>query len=144
MTIVHDPDNGKIGDCFRCCIASLLDKKAEQVPHFCDYLWDDTDPDGGRFYRYLNEWLAPQGLAYIEITVSPDQLWDWKQFQEAGLTVYHVLSGHSERARHSVIARNGEMVHDPHPSRGGLIGPYKDGSEIGLYSYGFIIHRCGA
>lgn len=47
------------------------------------------------------------------------------------------MSGMSPRGfRHAVVARNGVMVHDPHPTRGGLIGPGEDG-----WQYGFLIAR---
>jgi len=36
QTIIHNPDNGMYGDCFRACVASLLEKPIEKVPHFCN------------------------------------------------------------------------------------------------------------
>ena len=141
MTVMHDPENGAIGDCFRCCIASLLDMQPEQVPHFMDYPWDD--PDGGKWFRHLNQWLRDKGLAYIEINVDPQQPWKWGDFVQCGFDPWYIWSGESPRARHSTVAQAGILVHDPHPSRAGLVGPYKDGSNEGCYSYGFIVKRCG-
>lgn len=140
MTIIHDPENGAIGDCFRCCIASLLSLPASEVPHFCDYDWND--PDGGKWFRHLNEWLKPKGLCYVELAIPPNGLWDWDEWASAGFSPYYVMSGQSPRARHSVVAHKGEVVHDPHPSRVGLVGPYADGDQAGNYSYGFIVLHC--
>jgi hypothetical protein len=36
--------------------------------------------------------------------------------------VEHMMSGMGNRGlRHAVVARRGEMIHDPHPSRAGLL-----------------------
>jgi hypothetical protein len=31
---MHDPEKGIIGDCFRACIASILELDINEVPHF--------------------------------------------------------------------------------------------------------------
>lgn len=132
----HNPAEGRIGDCFRCAVASILELPAADVPHFMDYPWDD--PDQGRWFKDLNEWLRPYGLAYMEVTAHPDAPWDWDAFKAAGFDPFHIMSGNSIRAKHSVVAMSGEIVHDPHPARLGLVGPNEDD---GLYHYGFFVVR---
>lgn len=140
MTILnHDPAKGIIGDCFRCCIASLLELSAARVPHFADYDWDDTS---GRWFVDLNKWLAPRGVAYIELPVSddgPESVAKWLSGATAfGFDIYHIIGGNSPRGvDHAVVARNGVIVHDPHPSRAGLVGPQSNGA----YMIGMLVHR---
>lgn len=138
MLVMHDPENGTIGDCFRCCIASILDMPAIEVPHFCDYAWEIKD---ARWLVAVNAWLAKRDLAYLEFQADPATPWDWGAFKGLGFSVYHTLNGKSPRGfDHATVGLNGSMVHDPHPSRGGLVGP----SDDGVYTYGFIFKRGGA
>jgi hypothetical protein len=136
MTVKHKPEEGTYGDCFRCCIASILDLPAEEVPHFCGY---DFDQDPARWYRDLTAWLAPRGLSYFGLEVNPDQFgpqW-FSGIEASGFSCFHIMSGETERGtRHSVVGRNGELAHDPHTSRSGLARPGKDG-----YQFGFIVVR---
>ena len=139
MMVVHDPAAGRIGDCFRCCIASILELPAPDVPHFMIEDWGKEKDF--TWYPKLTSWLAARGLAYFEHTIAADfhgPRW-FALLAAAGFDVFHVMSGVSPRARHSVVARNGVMVHDPHPSRDGLIGPGDDG-----WTYGFILLRGAA
>ncbi len=41
----HDPENGTWGDCDRTCVASLLCRDIEDVPHFFEGLPPDPDPE---------------------------------------------------------------------------------------------------
>lgn len=91
------------GNCFSACIASLLELRIEDVPYFMD---------SSRWWEDFETWLLP--LGYFPLLVPLDGEW-----APPGL---HVLSGTSERgARHSVVARGREIVHDPHPGRAGLV-----------------------
>jgi hypothetical protein len=104
------------GDCFRTCIASILDLDPESVPNFCER---DT------WYEDCVQWLKKRGIGVM-------------YFEERGHTVncYAIVSGRSPRWKqmaeqhpdvdpskflHSVVAWLGdygekdEPVHDPHP-----------------------------
>lgn len=56
-TIRTSSEKGTIGDCFRTCIASLLELNHVQVPHFHDgdYTWHEWN-------LATNEWLAKFNL----------------------------------------------------------------------------------
>lgn len=56
-TIKTSSEKGTIGDCFRTCIASLLELKHIQVPHFHNgnYSWDEWN-------LATNNWLAKFNL----------------------------------------------------------------------------------
>ncbi|NUP12948.1 MAG: hypothetical protein HOW73_43465 [Polyangiaceae bacterium] len=91
------------GNCFSACVASLLDLSIDAVPYFMGH--DD-------WYRAFNEWLAPRG--YHALTF---QVGDWVPPADAVL----ILGGQSPRGAHAVVARGLTVVHDPHPSRDGLV-----------------------
>lgn len=148
MTILnHNPKEGIFGDCFRCCIASLLELSAARVPNFCGYDWtvEGTEESRTRWFRNTNAWLVSRGLSFIEFQMPDGGLDSAEKWMDSavasGFDAYHILSGKSPRGHnHAVVAKNGKIVFDPHPSRDGLCGPDSDG----VYSIGFLIHRGAA
>lgn len=126
QTILHDPPRSH-GDCFRCVIASILELPPDDVPHFSEQAKDSADER-----RLLREWLAPRGLAYFEIEWKMEFLENWK----SEFAFHHVLSGVTVRGtRHACVGFAGEVVHDPHPSKAGLL------PDDGKLLLGFITHR---
>lgn len=98
------------GNCFSACVASLLEIGIDEVPYFMGA------PENEWFTRF-REWLAPHGLWPLFMTLGND---GWTP---DGLYIMGGLSPRGtdpERHLHSVVARGGEIVHDPHPSRAGL------------------------
>lgn len=97
------------GNCFSACLASLLDISIEDVPYF-------NDPPAHRWFLRAQAWLRPQGLYIVTYSFGHG-------FAPDGL---HILGGHSPRDPehawlHAVIAEGDRIVHDPHPSRAGLV-----------------------
>ena len=100
--------NGVPGDCWRACIASLLEvEDYDSVPHFvamdewwretCAYVWDRTG-------KALMKWRDHRFL--------PDDI------------ELFIGTGPSPRGafHHAVIVdREGNLVHDPHPSGLGVL-----------------------
>lgn len=133
----HNPPES-IGDCFRCCVASILELPAEAVPHWMAADWDKEEDF--TWYANMQAWLAERDMAYFEMGPIPNEIHgpEWfKHIAAGGFDAYHTLSGVSPRGfRHTVVARNGTIVHDPHPDRSGLSGPGDDG-----WMYGFFILR---
>lgn len=115
MTILHDPENGQYGDCMRATIASILELESNEVPHFYEN-GDDKDFDKSKC-----DFLASLGL--VEMTLNYPELFEYKSYTLNGLTgIYHLMSGYTERKTyHSVVGCDGVMVHDPHPSKSGLM-----------------------
>lgn len=121
MTDVWSPENpNACGDCFRACIASLLDMKTNDVPHFvkidmrAKISWTCT----------LDQWLAPQGLWYCDF---PADVKTWCVWTPTS-GMYAIGSGKSPRRSdwdHSVVVKLHRLgmtiVHDPHPSRAGVV-----------------------
>jgi hypothetical protein len=101
QTRFGDPD----GNCLAACLASLLELPLDDVPHFVAEGW----------YSALERWLEPRGLWPL-CFVSPTQA------QLERVLGYAIVSGPTERGLlHATVWRAGLLVHDPHPSRAGLL-----------------------
>lgn len=106
---LHNPSAGVEGDCFRAVIASLLELPISDVPHFAQLSKGVTD-----FWELAYDFLDSKGYEYVPSKLPP-----------AGALEFHAMSGPSPRgngSHHGVVGRNGEVAHDPHPSRAGLAG----------------------
>lgn len=104
----QDAPSDEVGNCYQAAIASLLELELEDVPHFVamgDKWWEGT-------IKWMNE--RGKGVAWIPVG---DGL-------EANLkpSGYHLMSGGSPRGDflHEVVALDGAVAHDPHPSGDGL------------------------
>lgn len=105
-------------NCFRACVATVLNLPIEEVPEECDGAkWD---------WNVFQHWLAARGMQAIEVTFG------------TGGTIYPVvapvtciLTGKSPRecvtGFHAVVAQlvsfeGFQMLHDPHSSQGWIDG----------------------
>ena len=109
----HRPDQGIYGDCHRACIASLLDKPLDDVPHFMDGLADSPE-DGTEFARRQREYLLTVGFVPLQLAYACE-LPDLYRVQALlNPDTYYILGGRSIRGlNHSVLCLNDQMVHDP-------------------------------
>jgi len=122
----HDPDNGVYGDCYRTCIACLLDLFPRDVPHFLE-----KGPESKDWEEATRKWLAGRGLALFTFVYRSSYLLPVERAMEMwNPTLYYTMGGESPRgSNHEVIYRGGTMVHDPTMySRKGLVGPCDDGN----------------
>ena len=109
------------GNCLAACLASLLEMSLNEVPvledagdQWADLLWDFLQSHGYEL----------QGSFYPR---SPDiQAW-WPQLEQRsrGVAGFYIAGGKSHRTHvkrgHAVLYQKAMMVHDPHPSRSGLL-----------------------
>ncbi len=100
-------ENGEVGDCVRACTASILELKPEDVPHFVELepgaAWYDT------WVKFMNDHGYNPIMYEGDMTLRP-------RFMG-----YSLASGETIRgSKHMVIFWNGDLAHDPHPSRAGL------------------------
>lgn len=102
------------GNCFSACVASILELPIEAVPYFMGH----TDVEAEGWEERFSEWLIEYGLYSVTFLLHGD----WRP------PGFYILSGTSPRAKtdemHSIVARRHEMVHDPHPSRDGVLTNY--------------------
>lgn len=104
QTILHDPENGRHGNCLSAVLASLLHLPIEDVPLF-------IKPN--TWVAELNEWLYPFGLAYCMVENFDCYI---DAYGIKGL--WHEISGNTNRSidvSHACVAKDGEIVFDPHP-----------------------------
>lgn len=102
---------GRPGDCWKTCIASLLNVgNLDDVPHFLE----------------LEDWWL-ETQAYVQSIRGGEYVLDWWEHlaEVPGTPEFMIASGDSPRGnfQHAVITNGaGEIIHDPHPSRLGLVG----------------------
>ena len=89
------------GDCLRACVASILELNPLDVPDFA---------------LFGHQWLQAM-ICYCDFDLdTPDEA-----------KGYWIAGGMSPRGiRHAVVYLDRQMVHDPHPSRSGLVGYVED------------------
>lgn len=103
--VLHDKQSGTQGDCVRASIASLLYLKYEEVPDFFA-----NGADSYTFWKSVDDFLRSRG-------------WQQRHHElQSRPSGYHLGSGPAARGvRHMVVMKGFNLVHDPHPSRAGLI-----------------------
>ena len=114
---LNDPATGTLGDCVRACIASVLDLPREEVPHFL------LKPDGTpceAWWLQFHRWCRERG--FFPVTVKWKDInghyWWWDSDQ------CYIVFGQSPRGQfqHAVVYQDTKLLHDPHPSREGIVG----------------------
>lgn len=94
------------GNCLAACVASILEVPLETVPNFIE----ETS-----WFSSLRKFLLQHGYHLFELTPN------------YSLPVFHLMIGPGPRSRdgkpihHSVVGKGGVIVHDPHPSKSGLL-----------------------
>lgn len=117
MTVAHNPPES-YGDCYRTCIACVLDVLPQEIPHpgrDGAELWDER-------IREVDAWLAARGLYSVMLKDTPENL-----AKVCGYFGYHLIAGQSPRGGHYCVGLGGRVVHDPSPL-GGELRPDEDGT----------------
>lgn len=98
-------------NCLMAAVASILEVSVESMPDVAD-----AEDRGLAWYGTLRDALAPFHL----VPVLYDQL--SAAFPPIAPAGYHIACGLSPRQQedHAVVAFDGRVVHDPHPSGDGL------------------------
>jgi hypothetical protein len=100
---------GERGNCLQASVASLLELPLEAVPH-----WVEEAARPGQWYTDFNNWFVR------EYRLVPHIVGAKTHYPPEG--VYCLAWGKSARGLdHSVVYKNAEIVHDPHPEGGGLV-----------------------
>ena len=120
----HRPDDGVIGDCWRTCIACLLDLLPDEVPHFCDDCWDDGPTATARAKAFL----ATRGLSCIDYAISGELDDILRSVGQTNPGLHYMLCGKSRTGcNHLVICCDDGIVWDPSLDDAGIVGPADDG-----------------
>lgn len=127
QTIFGDGSDGQPhGDCFRACVASILELLIGDVPHFVE----DGSKPGKHWIFELAAWLRLRGLAYIEAPADAPSIYGMLHVAK----VHYIAMGPAARGfGHATVELDGDLVHDPHPSRAGLLKPERFGFFVALH-----------
>lgn len=110
QTRFREPGGPPAGNCFAACLASLLECPIGDVPYTVG-LVDWWSP--------IVDWLAERGFAPLHVPA--------QGFAAGAEDLLCIAGGMGPRGiPHSVLWRRHKVVHDPHPSGGGLVGEPKD------------------
>ena len=121
QTQLSDAARDVRGDCYRTCIACILDMDPGDVPNFVELY--DRD-----FGRMASQWMRETGHINI-VSVLDWSLGEVLEYNESmHWGIHYILIGGTDRdTNHAVVARGGTVVHDPHPAGSGLTGPTDSG-----------------
>jgi hypothetical protein len=115
--ILYDPANPAVrGDCWKCCIASILNLDYDNVPHFVQ---DWKDSAGYSWWEATVAWLTPRGfnIAWFPLAGGTrPRLCQGPLFEPAGHWIAKVTSARGND--HAVVMRGDQIAWDPHPDRG--------------------------
>jgi hypothetical protein len=100
---------GKSGNCQSACLAMMLGCHLDEVPNF-------SALEGGNAEKFAaqGKWLNERGLWLFNVA-------KWAGMPWPPPKGYYIAGGPSPRGlAHSVIYKDGELWHDPHPDGGGI------------------------
>lgn len=147
LIVNHDEKREQYGDCFRACIASVLDVPIAEVPH--------RYPDREAWERYergeqhewrpgdpIVDWLAERGQRLLMRRINGE----WTLAEVLAEIAYyspgvHWIIGGKSRSGHGhvCVARDHEIVWDPHPSNGKHLTPSRMVEIEHPYWFGYFI-----
>jgi hypothetical protein len=115
------------GNCLNACLASILECSLDEIPEM-----DATTHDGS-WWGIMQRALQDRGLTAIYYV--PNGEYCGAPFAHIAPPGYHLVTGDSPRGTlddkgnvigHVCVAKDGVIVHDPHPSRAGLASAPRD------------------
>lgn len=107
-TVAHKPDAGSYGDCFRACVASILDiEDIESVPNFA--------AGGADWYADFVDWCYRRNIAAITFGIDGNEPIEAVGAFMSGHNRYaiYILIGDTADGTHCAIYRAGGLLHDP-------------------------------
>lgn len=122
QTILYDPDIPKVaGDCWRCCVAAILQAPAETVPHFLQQAIDSEQQNEDRITQ---QWLNERGMWLLSGNGHGD--YGMYFIGDKSKAPPLIACGPTRRSRrkgahHAVVMLGEKMVYDPHPDDTGLL-----------------------
>jgi len=70
QTQLHRGGTGVYGDCYRTCLAMVLDMDRDEVPHFCEHVPPGTQPEDPAHIasdEWERGWLSGRGLTKVTV-----------------------------------------------------------------------------
>ena len=124
---MHIPEKGIIGDCWRTCIACILEIEPALVPHFVE-----LHINGGEHTDLLTNKYMESDYKLLPIAYHGTDDIDTFLYSQASLVanknIVFILVGTSRNGTdHCVLMRNGLILWDPAIDNSGIVGPASDG-----------------
>jgi hypothetical protein len=124
----HKPEEGQIGDCWRTCVACVLNISKELIPHYYQEFWMGTVDIAPQVQAATNKFLSNRyGLKYVEYPIEANM-------EQLRIYITHYYKDHpviigcnSKHGGHSVVMMNEDYIWDPSIDKSGCVGPMKDG-----------------
>lgn len=115
--ITHHPEFDDFGDCFRTCVAMILDKSCpSEVPHFYNFKADKDKLVEAN--KAIDRYFESQGLVNIHISmtgsISFQQLMDHTKKNYSGLHFIVTVRLARGEGNHCIVCQNGQVIADPH------------------------------
>lgn len=98
-----------INDCYTCALATLLERKYEEVPYHNQYCENPTDEQVDSFYKERDEWLLENG--YIAICMPWDMTKPFPIF--SGDSIRCIADCKTEGDTHAIVVearRNNDVI----------------------------------
>jgi hypothetical protein len=123
---LFDEESGQAGDCWKCCIASILELDYDEVPHFVQL---EQDGQVESYWNATIDWLRRRRLAVARFglwgTEKPFLLFGSQKiayhFNAPGHWIASVTSLRIDREgnniEHVVVMNGSSVIWDPHPLR---------------------------
>ena len=108
QTIFVGDAEGREGNCFQACVASLFGLTLDCVPHFVTH--------GDDWWTLFERWCEERyGFKPVYLLSQEKSAW--------ADNVVNIAMGTTSRGNdiHACIYENNDLIHDPHPSRDGLV-----------------------
>lgn len=114
-------DAPEVGNCYAACLATLTGKPIDFFPVMPPNV-DETEENREAYDKAISDKLAEAGFVSVNLNLDADSR-DLIRERKILTGFPYIMSGTSPRGDwlHAVIFQDGEMLHDPHPSGGGIL-----------------------
>ena len=114
------------GDCWKCCLASILELDYDDVPHFVE---QEERGEADSWWNATQQWLRPRGFVLAQFGLWGDEH-PFLMFGSEQIRFHFTAPGHwlagvtsprttpeGEHISHVVVMSGSEVAWDPHPLR---------------------------
>jgi hypothetical protein len=132
-----NPERTEAGDCFRACVASILERPLDTVPHFFQGQRVGTVISPQR-ETAMQDWFGLLGLGFVTLPLradTPEQAMG--MFGSRYPSLYYILIGQTRKGvNHAIVCRGAYVAHDPGRPAIGLAGPQGNGVfTVGIIAF---------
>jgi hypothetical protein len=133
-----NPERTEAGDCFRACVASILERPLDTVPHFFPgsaRRHGDLPAKGNRDAGLVR--ATRDGLRHPAVVGRHAGSRRWACSATAIPDLYYILIGQTRKGvNHAIVCRGNYVAHDPARPAIGLAGPQGNGVfTVGIIAF---------